>query len=68
MLLTKRTIGNQGILGVGEIVFPKKEPLNWLSNAKWSALKAYLEGTNRLSRLRKYVFIHMCRKQKLERP
>lgn len=43
------------MLGMGKIVFPRKEPLNWLSGAKWSVLKTHLQGTNRLSRLRNYV-------------
>lgn len=45
------------LLGEGKLVFSVDEPLNCLSNAKWSALKIiYVQVTlNRLNRLYLYI-------------
>jgi hypothetical protein len=34
------------MLRVGEIVFPREEHTNWLSNTKWSVLKPYIYMSN----------------------
>lgn len=40
------------MLRVGETVFPRNKPCNWLSNTWWSALKSYIQVTlNKWSRL-----------------
>lgn len=43
---TQKTIDNQGMLRVGETVFPEGRANNWLSKTKWSAPKhAYKSNT-----------------------
>jgi hypothetical protein len=49
--------------GSGRGVFPREEHTNWLSNAKWSTLKRYLQvALYRLNRLYLGIYesIHIC--------
>jgi hypothetical protein len=39
-------IGSLFWLGVGEMVFLREEHTTWLSNAKWSVLKMYIQVTH----------------------
>ena len=39
------TQGTTGMLRVGEIILPRGEHTNWLSNTKWSVLKTYTKVT-----------------------
>lgn len=42
------------------MVYPRKEPPNWFSNTKQSALKMYLQATlNLLSRLELYIHLRV---------
>jgi hypothetical protein len=44
---------------MGEIVFSKEEHINWLSNAKWSVLKTFMQVAGyRLSWLYLGIYIH----------
>jgi hypothetical protein len=44
---------------MGEIIFPRREHTNWLSNSKWQYLKSFMQVTlYRLSRL--YLEINIC--------
>lgn len=36
------TIGNEGMLGVGEIAFSREEHTNWLTNTQWLSQKTCL--------------------------
>ena len=42
---TQRITGNHGIPRAGKILFPRNDAFNWLSSAKGSALKTYIEIT-----------------------
>lgn len=59
----KGAIGNQGKLGAGLPVFPTEKHVNWLSGAKWSALKTYIQVTllePNWGNLGIYVYIQVC--------
>lgn len=61
---TQRTISNCGKLGVGEMVLSREEHTNWLSSAKWSALKTYIVTLYELSRMylgtNTYTYTYTC--------
>lgn len=41
---TGRTRGDWGKLGIGQVFFPREEYTNWLSIAKLSVMKIYIQG------------------------
>lgn len=63
-----RTTGHWGKLGAREAILPRREHTNWLSSAKWLALKTYIQVTQhtykQLNRLHSEIYvyrqIHMC--------
>jgi hypothetical protein len=56
---TQRTKGSWRKLGAREVILPREGHTNWLSSAKWSALKTYIQlalyGINRI-----YLGIYLC--------
>lgn len=54
---------DRGLLKVGETVFPREDPITWISNTKRSALKTFIRVIYRLRRLYLDVFTYMHKKE-----
>jgi hypothetical protein len=46
------------MLRAGEMVFPREELPNWVSNPKWSALRLYV--TDNIIQAQQVVFMCLC--------